>query len=127
MSQQNLHRVEYTGEVSPGNELLVTDDDHVVVETGETEPPIVSSRAIARIAVTGYIAEGHREQGFWGLWRDLRANIEIKVQLTGSSGIGSVLRVLADPNEQDATANNKLVRTKPGHRYFLVAPPEEDK
>lgn len=130
MSHQDLLRVEYTGEVSPGNEILVVDDDHAVIDTEQTEAggqPVVGSQAIARVAVTGYIEEGHREKGFLGVWRDLRRpDIEVSVRLVGSAGVGNALRIVADPNQENAAANSQLVRTRPGHRFFLATPTEKE-
>lgn len=116
MSQQNLTRIEYTGEISgPGCEIVVVDDD--IVEVDESRLNRVSARVIATIAVTAFIEDGLRERGFMGEWRSVEPDQPpVPVRLVGLASIGNAFRVTADTHDEAVAAQ---VKTKPGHRHYL--------
>lgn len=119
-----LTRIEFTGEVSgPGAEIVVVNDDQAEIEDTPTESPesgstlVVRTRAIADIAVLGYVVAGHKESGFTGTWtsRLKPDSPPIPVRLIGSVGSGE-LRVIP---ETDDPAHLIATDTIGANRYYL--------
>jgi len=119
---QTASRIEFTGEVpGPGSEILVADDNQVVIEADETDKPTaVGSKVIARVAIDSYNTPDHREDGFRGVWVDLRQEGIPPIRVSLFAAPDRTLRITADPSEPDAAVNDKLVKTRHSHRFYLL-------